>query len=88
MTNKELKRLSRKSLLEMLIAEMEQNEALRKELEQAKAELSDRRIVFERAGSLAEAALQLNGVFEAADNAVRQYVENIRRTLEQERDTE
>lgn len=88
MTDKELRRLSRKNLLEILIAQMEENEALREKLKQAEAELSERRIVFERAGSLAEAALQLNGVFKAADNAVKQYVENIRLALEPERDAE
>ena len=32
---------------------------------------------------MAEAALQLNGVFEAADRAAKQYLENIRRMAEE-----
>ncbi|MGM9550200.1 MAG: DNA repair protein [Faecousia sp.] len=78
MTDKELRRLSRSELLGMLIAQMEENERLRDELDQARAELKSRRIVLSRAGSIAEAALRLNEVFEAADNAANQYLENVR----------
>ena len=39
--------------------------------------ISRRRILLEKAGSIAEASLQLNGVFEAAQKAADQYVENI-----------
>lgn len=79
MTDKELKRLSRSELLEMLIAQMEENEMLRQNLEEAEAALADRKIIIDQAGTLAEAALQLNGIFEAADRAARQYLENIQR---------
>lgn len=82
MTDKELRRMSRGELLEMLIAQMEENERLKQSLEQVRAELRDRRITIDRAGSLAEAALALNGVFEAADEAARQYLENVRRAAE------
>lgn len=84
MTDKELRRLSRSELLEMLIAQMEENEKLRSELSKARSELKDRRITLRRAGSIAEAALRLNNVFEAADEAARQYLENVRRMKEEE----
>ena len=45
--------------------------------------MSDRKLIQERAGSMAEAALQLNGVFEAADRAAREYLETIRRMAEE-----
>lgn len=79
MTDKELRRLSRAELLEMLLAQTEENERLQAELDDAKRALEDRRIEASRAGSLAEASLKLNGVFEAADKAARQYVENVQR---------
>lgn len=79
MTDKELQRLSRAELLEMLLAQTEENERLQAELDDAKRALEDRRIEASRAGSLAEASLKLNGVFEAADKAARQYVENVQR---------
>lgn len=77
MTDRELKRLSRGELLEMLIAQTEENQRLQSRLEEVEAQLSDRRIAIEKAGTLAEAALALNGVFEAAEAAAKQYVENI-----------
>ena len=64
--------------LEMLIAQTEENRQLKIRLERAEAQLRDRRIAVEKAGSLAEAALQLNRVFEAADKAAQQYLENVR----------
>lgn len=78
MTDKELKRLSRSELLELLIAQKEENEKLNRQLKEARAMLDDRRIHMEKAGTMAAAALELNGVFEAADRAARQYLENIR----------
>ena len=79
MTDKELRRLSRSELLEMLIAQTEENDRLKIRLEQAEAQLRDRRISIDKAGSLAEAALSLNGVFQAAEAAAQQYLENIQR---------
>lgn len=78
MTDKELRKLSRSELLEMLIAQIEENQNLKQELLQAQAELDKRQITIECAGSIAEAALRLNGVFEAADKAAQQYLESIR----------
>lgn len=83
MTEKELRRLSRRELLEMLITRTIENERLTEELQQARKELSDREFIQDRAGSMAEAALQLNGVFEAADRAAREYLETIRRMAEE-----
>lgn len=83
MTDQELRRLSRKDLLELLIAQGRERDALQAELEQVKAKLENRQLCVEQAGSIAEAALQLNGVFEAAQAAAQQYLENIRQRSEQ-----
>ena len=77
MTDNELRKLSRGELLKMLIAQAEENKSLQERLEKAEAQLTDRQIKIEQAGSLAEASLALNGVFQAADDAARQYLENI-----------
>ena len=74
---KELKKMSRRELLELLINQEKENEQLKAELKEAKDKLADRSLAVSRAGTLAEAALRLNGVFEAADAAVKQYVDNI-----------
>lgn len=78
MTDKELKRLSRAELLELLLEQVEENEALRAEVADLKRQLADRIIVMENAGSIAEAALRLNGVFEAAEAAAKQYVDSLK----------
>ena len=45
MTEKELRRLSRRELLEMLITRTIENERLTEELQQARKELSDRKLI-------------------------------------------
>lgn len=82
MTDRELRRLSRKDLLELLVSQGHELEALQTELKQLRAELENRQLYLKRAGSIAEAALQLNGVFEAAQDAAQQYLENIRQRSE------
>lgn len=86
MTEKELRRLSRAELLELLLAQEEENEKLKKRLRKTEAALADRRIAIEQSGTLAEAALKLNKVFEAADRAARQYLENIGRISQESGD--
>lgn len=83
MTEQELRKLSRAELLELLLAECRENERLRAQLAEAGRRLRDRRIQIDRAGSIAQAALQLNGVFEAAQRAANQYVENVRRLADE-----
>ena len=78
MTDKQLKKLSRRELLELLILQTRKVENLEKQLEEANRQLRDRRILIESSGSLAEAAMKLNGVFEAAERAAQQYLENVR----------
>ena len=77
MTERELRKLSRADLLELLLWQRRENERLRAELEQSNRKLANREIILEHAGSIAEASLLLNGVFEAAQAACTQYIENI-----------
>lgn len=76
MTNKELKRMSRAELLEILLTQTREVERLQESLAQAEQKLADQRICIEEAGSIAQAALQLNGVFEAAQAAADQFLRN------------
>ncbi len=78
MTERELRRLSRADLLELLLAQRRENEQLRCILDQTQAQLADRTIKIENAGSIAEASLQLNGIFTAAQDSCQQYLDNIR----------
>ena len=79
MKDKELRHLSRSELLEMLLAQVNENKKLKMQLNEMQAQLDNRQIVMNEAGSIAEAALQLSGVFQAAETAAAQYLENIRR---------
>lgn len=85
MTDRDLKKLSRADLLELLLEQRKINARLYTELQDAKEKLACREIEIATAGSLAEAALRLNGVFEAADQAAKQYLENVRRMAEEKK---
>lgn len=85
MTEKELRKLSRQELLEMLLEQSKKAEQLETELAQAKTSLKDRSIILEEAGSIAEASLRLNGVFEAAQQACQQYIDDVRAMYERQK---
>ena len=89
MTEKNIKRLSRADLLEMLIEATEELEATNAKLVEMEAKLKEkdqqlgnRQINITNAGSIAEASLQLSGIFEAADESCRQYLDNVKRMSE------
>lgn len=79
MTERELRKLSRLDLLELLVQQVEENERLRAELKQAQEQLESRELMIENAGSIAQASLQISRVFEAAQMAADVYLENVRR---------
>lgn len=85
MTNKELRKLSRKQLLELMLEQSRRIELLERQLEQANSALAQRQLVMADAGNIAEAALRLNDVFAAAQAAADQYLESVRvRAAEQD----
>ena len=75
----ELKELNRKELLELLLSMAKENERLKKKLSICEAELENRTIAVKESGSIAEAALKLSGIFEAAQEAADLYLENVRK---------
>lgn len=78
MTEKEMRKLSRGDLLEMLIAQSQELQTCKEKLATAETALLNRQIQIDNAGSIAEASLALSGVFNAAELACQQYMENIR----------
>ena len=110
MTDKEMHKLSRRELLQLLLTQGRETEKLRQSLAAREEELqkltenyerlkkrldykdeqisglkktlyderTNRKIELDEAGSLAEAALRLNGVFDVAQKAAEQYLYNIR----------
>lgn len=83
MTAKELKRLRRSDLMEMLLELSKENAALRGQLKEAERKLQERQILIDECGSLAEAALRLNRIFEDAQAACEQYEQNVRLRCQQ-----
>ena len=84
MTDKELKKLSRMELLELLVAQAKETERLQAQLDEANAKLESRQLDVDEAGSIAEASLKLNGVFSAAEAAATQYLDNIKNLSERQ----
>ena len=78
MTAKDLKRLNRSDLMEMLLELSRENEELRGQVQELQLQLKNRSIQVDEAGSLAEAALRLNRIFEDAQAACEQYEQNVR----------
>ena len=74
MKEKDLKKLNRYQLLELLIAQTERADQLQARLEEAEQKLNDKELRIKSLGSIAEAALELNGVFQAAQTAADQYL--------------
>jgi vacuolar-type H+-ATPase subunit H len=82
MTEKDFKKLTRRQLLELLLVQTQRADSLEEELELTKSKLQSKLLSEKESGSIAEAALKLNGIFEAADSAAAQYLENIRVSVE------
>ena len=83
MTDKEFKRLSRAQLIDIIYQlQIKQNE-LTAANEELSKELADRRLRVSEAGNIAEAALEIHNVMEAAQKAASHYLEEIR-TLREE----
>ena len=83
MTDKEFKRLSRSQLIDIIYQfQITQNE-LNAEIERLKKALDDRRLRVTEAGNIAEAALELHNVMQAAQSAADAYLEEIRTMREE-----
>lgn len=91
MNEQALRKASREELLELLkestkererlLADME---AMRKEVEEARAKMQEHLVAVEEAGSIAEAAAQISGVFAAAQKTADIYIANIRQRQEEQ----
>ena len=86
LTEKELRKLRRAELLELLVEQSRIVDQLQKEVNELRDETARRKIGLEKAGSIAEASLRLTKVFEEAEEASKIYMENIEaRSAEQDK---
>jgi hypothetical protein len=81
---RDLRKLNRKELLELLLVQSKRVDRLQAQLASTRAELAEREIRVSTAGTMAEASLALNGVFESIDAAGAQYLENLRNSVERQ----
>ena len=75
MTEKELKKLNRYQLLELLVVQTQRADRLQQELDTVRAQLEQQNIRLSNLGSIAEASLQITGIFEAAQKAADLYLD-------------
>ena len=79
MTDKELRKLSRSDLLELMLEQSREIDRLHAELEETRNALQERNIKIESCGSIAEAAAEVNSLFRAAQRAADMYLLNVQR---------
>lgn len=77
MTDKELRKLGRMELIDIIYQLEKKQDELQKENKNLQSKLDSVRITIDEAGSIAEAAVGINGVFEAAQRAADQYLKEI-----------
>lgn len=77
MPDRELRHLHRTELVEIIFALKQSEDQLKAENAALTAQLQDRRIHIQNAGSIAQAALELNKVFEAAQAAAEDYLASV-----------
>ena len=83
MTEKDLRKLNRYQLLELLIVQTERADKLQTKLETAEKQLNEKDLKMTSLGSIAEASLQLGGVFQAAQTAADLYIDAAKKKAEE-----
>ena len=84
MTDKEFKRLSRSQLIDIIYQLQLKQDELITENEKLSKALDDKRLRVEKTGNIAEAALEIHNVMQAAQNAATHYLEEIEIRADQE----
>ena len=84
MTEKELKKLNRYQLLEIIIMQTEELNKLKNQLEETQALLEQQQMKVSQAGNIAVASLTLSGIFETAQSAADLYLEKVKEYVEDE----
>ena len=84
MTDKEFKRLSRFQLIDIIYQLQLKQEELLADNEALTKALDDKRIQVSKAGNIAEAALEIHNVMQAAQDAASHYLEEMQIRIDQE----
>ena len=84
MTDKEVKRLTRSQLIEIIYQLQLKQEELIADNEKLTKALEDRRILLDNAGDIARASLEIHGVMQAAQDAATHYLEEMQARADEE----
>lgn len=82
MADRELRRMRRTELVEIIYALKQSEDQLKEQNAALTAQLQDRQLRVSKAGSIAQAAMELNKVFEAAQAAADDYLNSVQVTRE------
>ena len=77
MQNKDLRRMSRKDLLEILVEQQKIIEELKSKISKYEENAESERIAIDNAGSIAEAVVSLSDIFNHAQSVADQYLHEI-----------
>lgn len=77
MAQKDFRHLRRTELVEIIYKLQEEQDELKQQLADLQAELDSKELKISEAGSLADAAVAVNGIFESAQSAADQYLAQI-----------
>ena len=81
MADRELRRMHRAELIEIIYALKQSEDQLKAQNAALTAQLQDRQLRLESAGSIAQAALELNNVFTAAQAAADDYLHSVQASV-------
>lgn len=79
MTDKELHKLKRSELLEIMLEQSKEITRLKRQLALTEKRLKNRELAIKEMGSIAEASLSLTQIFAEAQKAADLYLENVER---------
>ena len=72
-------KMGKMDMLTIIYEQEKKIQKLTKEVEELKSQLADRTIQIKKAGSIAEASLKINKIFEVAQQAADEYLKSVKR---------
>lgn len=79
MTDKEFRKLRRSALIEIIFEYQRREQEMQAEIDALKAQLEARELKIAEAGSIADAVIRLNELFETAQKTADDYIAQVKR---------
>ena len=76
--NRELKKIGKKELLEILLSQAKRIEELENELNKTKKKLESKKVLIDECGNIADATTRLSKIFETAQETAELYLFNVK----------